>query len=314
MPLKRTPPPSTHFDAETSASNRENRYGSEILCAGKESGDELVNQGGSVRLTFGEPEIDLQSFTSNISERKKRKLDEIVGGNADIALLIREMFTLFSKEQEIRFLELKSSVDLMSKKHDEFLTKIVSLEKERKADRILIKDLEEKLEALERKSRGTGIEIRNIPKQNNETKEILCDEIMRLGKTLNVEIDSSKIKDIYRLKSKDSSNPVIVDLTTVILKDKVLKATKIFNKSKPKGEKLNTTHLNSKYQHKPLYLSEALTQKTQRLFYLARQFQKTHGYNFCWTTNGIVYLKMNEGTAHVRINTDADIEKLRIEK
>lgn len=199
----------------------------------------------------------------------------------------------------------------MSSKYDDFLQKISTLEKERKEDKILIKELEEKLEVSERKSRGAGIEIRNIPKHNGETKENLCNEIMQLGNTLSVNIDCSNIRDVYRLKSKDASNPVVVDLTSVLLKDKILKAVKSFNKTRAKGEKLNTTHLNDSYQSKPLYISETLTHKTQRLYFLARQFKKSHGFDFCWTTNGFVYLKKTEDSSHIRINHDTDLDKLR---
>ena len=308
MPINRSPPttPATPVAAPEKPKTSDQRTADT-----KES----ASKSGPIRINLCDAELDLQSLTSNIAERnkssKKRKLNELVGENADIAAIIGEMFKVFSKEQELHFQELKDSMELMSNKHDEFLVKIVSLEKERKADRLLIQELEEKLETLERKSRSTGIEIRNIPKQNDETKEKLCSEVIKLGKTLNVEIDGSKIQDIYRLKSKDSSNPVIVNLTTVLLKDSVLRAAKHFNKSKPREEKLNTTHINSKYQPKPLYIAETLTQKNQRLYFLARQFQKSHGYNFCWTANGIVYLKNTEGSAHIRINTDADINKLR---
>lgn len=118
-----------------------------------------------------ESEPDLHSLAINITERKKRKFDD---ENTDIMVLIKEMFVSFSREQEKRFQELKTSMDLMSNKYDDFLSKINTLETEKKADKLLIKELEEKLETMERKTRCTGIEIRNIPKHSGETKEFLC--------------------------------------------------------------------------------------------------------------------------------------------
>lgn len=256
-----------------------------------------------------ESEPDLHTLSANITERnKKRKFD---GETSDTLVVLKEMFSSFSNEQKNRFQDLQASIDLMSNKYDEFLSKIAYLEKERQSDKLIIKELEDKLETLERKSRGVGIEIRNIPKQKGETKDTLVGEISKLGEILNVDIKTSNIKDIYRLKSKDSSDPIVVDFTTVLLKEKVLKSVKTFNKNKQKGIKLNTTHLSSSYSQKPIFISEALTHKTQRLYYLARQFRKSHGYSFCWTANGIVYLKYNEDSSHIRINNDADLEKLR---
>lgn len=254
-------------------------------------------------------EPDLHTLAANITERKKRKHE---GEKSDISEIISKMFSSFSNEQDKRFQELKTSIDLMSNKYDQFLSKINCLEKERQSDKLIIKELEDKLETLERKTRVAGIEIRNIPKQNGETKDTLVSEISKLGGILSVDINTNNIKDIYRLKSKDSSDPIVVDFTSVLIKDKVLKSVKTFNKSKQKGSKLNTNHLNANYSQKPIYISEALTHKTQRLYYLARQFRKSHGYSFCWTANGIVYLKNNEDSPHIRINNDADLEKLRI--
>lgn len=295
MPLKRTPPasPSMSVVVPETVRNTNLKF------------NKALNDSP---LKHSESEPDLHSQTLNVTERKKRKLEE---EHTDIKALIKEMFSVFTKEQEKRFEELKSSMDVMSNKYDEFLANISILEKERQADKLIIKELEEKLETLERKCRGTSIEIRNMPKQNRETKETLCAELLQLGKTLNVNIDESNIRDIYRLKSKDDSNPVIVDLTTVPIKDKVIRAVKNFNKSKAKEDKLNTTHLNAKYQNKPLYIAETLTHRTQKLYFLARQFKKSHGFNFCWTANGFVYLKQNEGSPHIRVTHASDIDKLR---
>lgn len=294
MPLKRTPPASPAPQTPTAASR------SELPT--------LLAVTSASPLQHCESEPNLREIAANFTERKKRKYED---EHLDVTVLIKEMFSTFSKQQDKRFQELKTSLELMSSKYDEFLQKISTLEKERKEDKISIKELEEKLEASERKSRGAGIEIRNIPKQSGETKESLCNEFMQLGKTLSVNIDCTNIRDIYRLKSKDASNPVVVDFTSVLIKDRILKALKSFNKARAKGEKLNTTHLNHSYQFKPVYITETLTHKTQRLFFLARQFKKSYGYDFCWTTNGYVYLKKTEDSSHIRINHDPDLDKLR---
>ncbi|KAJ0183236.1 hypothetical protein K1T71_001212 [Dendrolimus kikuchii] len=239
---------------------------------------------------------------------------------------MKDMFAEFSKQQDLRFselqitmsnirqqnLELSKNVELVSFKYDEFMSRISTLEKEREKDKKIINQLEDKVESLERKSRATGIEIRNIPITVGQNKENLSNLFLNLGKTLNVQIDKQAIRDIYRIKSKDTSNPIIVEMTTVIMKDNIIKAVKIFNKTNKKGEKLNTTDLDTRYPVKPIYISETLSQKTQKLFYLARIFQKNHGFSFCWTDNGIVYLRKNENTSQIRITSEADIDKLRL--
>ncbi|XP_073967330.1 uncharacterized protein [Choristoneura fumiferana] len=238
---------------------------------------------------------------------------------------LRDMFASFSKEQDRRFSELKTtiidlkeqnseltkSVELMSDKYDEFLVRVSELEAKRKEDALRIQYLEEKLETVERKHRDTGIELRNIPKTNGETKETLCNIVVNLGKAVRTEINRSDIKDIYRLKSKDSSEPIIAELTSVLVKERVIKAVKHFNKTKPVGEKLNTTHFQFQQPAKPVFVSETLTSKAQRLFSAARAVQREYGYAFCWTSHGVVYLRKDENSPLVKISNEAKLDVIR---
>lgn len=313
LPLRRTPPASP-CPSELIQTSNETSHQASLTAT------DSVNKSP---LQHCESAPNLQSLTTNIIERKKRKL---MNSDDNISATIKEFFSQFSKDQDKRFQELQNtisklneqndelrkSVNLMSDKYDDFLLQITRLETEKQEDKKTIRQLEDKLELLERKSRTSGIEIRNIPKESGETKDSLCSVLSNLGKTIDLEINHSSIRDIYRLNTKDGSNPVIVDFTSVLTKEKVIKGIKSFNKSRVNKDKLNTTHLNPQNQPKPLYVSETLTQKTHRLFYLARSFQKTHGYEFSWTSNGIVYLKETAGSPQIRITTELDIEKLRI--
>lgn len=295
MPLKRTPPASPLQTLPTSA------HGSDINIS---SGAVHLQPEPALHHCVSAP--DLTSINTKRGKKRKQETDEI-----NITCYIREMFATFSKEQEQRFKELKASIELMSNKHDEFLSRISVLETERKEDKTKIQILEEKIETLERKSRAASIEIRNIPKNNGESKDNLCDFVVKIGNTLNIDIKTQDIKDIYRLKSKDSANPIVAEFSTVLLKEKLISAVKLFNKTKKKGEKLNTSHMKLQCPQKPIFISETLTYRTQRIFFLARNFQKTHGYTFCWTSHGVVYLRKNENTPQIKINSEAELENLR---
>ncbi|CAH2258862.1 jg12565 [Pararge aegeria aegeria] len=200
---------------------------------------------GNSMMQHGDSAPDLPSLGLNVTERKKRKHD---GLNPSTASYISDMFTSFSRQQEKLFKELKytidnlreqnedlkKSVDTMSSKYDEFLFRISTLESERKQDKIIFQQLEEKIENLERKSRCAGIEIRNIPKSSGETKENIADTVKNLGKVLQIDLIGSDIRDVYRINSKDGSNPIIAELSSVIMKEKIITKVKNFNKSKPK--------------------------------------------------------------------------------
>lgn len=306
MPINRTPPPaspapmSSDDTSQTRPSNAMER----------------------TMIHHCESAPDIPSLTLNVTERKKRKHD---GVNPNIMSYISEMFSAHTNEQAKLFKdlqtivssikeqndELKKSVDTMSSKYDEFLSRISVLEAEKKQDRYIIQQLQEKIENMERKSRFSGIEIRNIPKNNEETKENLCTTVKKLGECLKVNLQDSDIRDVYRINSKTGSRPVIVEFNSVIIKEKMLSEVKKFNKKKPKSEKLNTSHLNYSQKNIPIYVTETLTQNTQKLFYQARLFQKSHNYLFCWTSRGIVYLRKNENSSQIRINNVTDLENLR---
>ncbi|XP_011557012.3 uncharacterized protein LOC105387907 [Plutella xylostella] len=260
-----------------------------------------------------------------MAERKKRKFE---GEEAnDIAIMMKDMFSKLSKEQNQRFHDLQScinnlseenselvkSIELMNHKYDEFLSRITRLESERKTDKVIISQLEDRIETMERKARASGIEIRNIPKTSGETKNELCAIVKSLGKTLNVDIHDHDIRDIYRIKSKDSTNPIITEFSSVLKKEKILKASKDFNKNKSKGDKLNTSHFQIKTPVKPVFLSETLTYKAQRLFYLARDLQRNYNFAFCWTSHGVVYLRRDENSPQIRVTNETDLEGLRKE-
>ncbi|KAG7303248.1 hypothetical protein JYU34_011715 [Plutella xylostella] len=224
---------------------------------------EAANQGAAERESCDPPASisvqhydsapDLRLLLDTVTERKKRKFDH---SDSNIIDVMKEMFNAFARDQDARFERLQTtisnlkeqnneltlSVELMSSKYDEFLVKISELESERKKDKEAIYFLEDKIEYLERKSKSTGIEIRNLPKKTGETKKDLCSLIQNFGNSINVDMNQSCVKDIYRIRSKDASNPILVEFTTVIQKETVLENVKAFNKTKKIGEKLNTGH------------------------------------------------------------------------
>lgn len=60
-------------------------------------------------------------------------------------------------------------------------------------------------------------------KKREETKEDLCNLIKNIGKTLEIPVETSEIRNIHRGVSKTSpESPIIVDFTTVIKKDRIL--------------------------------------------------------------------------------------------
>lgn len=276
----------------------------------------------------------IEDHTSNITIRSKRKFEDEADGTemrsftsgmrgmiASFTLSMEQRFnTLQDSVNEIKFQneEISRNLSFSSEKYDELLLRFKTLEEEKKEDRKFINFLEDKVESLERKSLLTSIEIRNIPKAtaNNDPlqhKLELCQLVKNLGNALQVNLSDSDIKDIYRNNpKKDNSSKITVEFTSTLTKDKIISAIKSYNRSKPKGQKLNSENLKMSGPIKPVYVSESLTYKMQSLFFLARQFAKDYDYNICWTARGVVYLRKTTAAPYIRILNSSDLDKLKV--
>lgn len=102
----------------------------------------------------------------------------------------------------------------------------------------------------------------------------------------------------------------MVEFTTVLKRDSLLSALKKFNKGRNGSDKLNTGHLHIKGPTNPIFVSESLTFKTKKLFHMARECAKSRGYSYCWTSNGVVYLRKKDNMPQIRIANESDLNNL----
>ncbi|CAG9133035.1 unnamed protein product [Plutella xylostella] len=217
------------------------------------------------------------------------------------------------KQQNILITE---SMEFMSAKYEEMKERVENIEIERKKNAAYVQLLEDKVENMKRQSRIAGIEIRNIPTQKLETKEILLKKVIDIGKYIGVSLDTRDIRDVFRIKNsrpQSTTNTVVVDFVSVIKKEQILHSFRQFNKSN-QDKRLNTTLLNLDGPSQPIYVSESLTSKAKRLHYLARDFAKTNDWSYCWSSHGKIYLKKREGERYVLIHSESDLKKLETQK
>jgi hypothetical protein len=260
--------------------------------------------------------VDAEDAMSNVTQRSlntKRKREELVEkcDLDDFKSLMMNMFQDLKntmKEIKEQNTQLQESVNFTAAKYEEIKEKMQKVEEERTEDRKYICQLEEKLEQLERQGRASSLEIRNIPITKDETKLGLTKIVADLGKTINVPIQESDVKDIFRVNAK-TSKPLIIDFTTVLLKENILRGIKKFNKDN-RDNKLNTGYLKMDGPNVPIFISENLTSKTKRLFFLAREFGAQNKFKYCWTSYGKVFLRKEDGTPLIRIESEKDLNKI----
>lgn len=212
--------------------------------------------------------------------------------------------------------EIQNSIDFISNKYDEVLQKMNQLQDEVGKNKEHIKNLENKVEYLEKNSRSATIEIRNIPLQPNENQSKLSEVVKKIGDNINYQINDGDIRNIYRIKPKKSSpNPaaIVVDFTTCTKKFGIIKATREHNKNNPNG-KLSTTHLDISGPPRAVYIDEQLTSYTSRLYYLVRIFAKENNFDHRWTHNGNIYLRERDGSPALLVKEEGQLKQLRTEK
>ncbi|CAG9138041.1 unnamed protein product [Plutella xylostella] len=218
---------------------------------------------------------------------------------------------LFTAVEEIKSqnYEIRASMEFISQKYDEFKLQLEKLERDHAKSHEYIQSLEEKIDTLERGQRSTCLEIRNIPCNKPETKEMLLKTVTEISRKLNVKMDSQEVKDIFRTKNKDpKKTTVILDLTSVLTKEKVIQMFKKYNKEKPR---LSTEDLKLPGPSQPIFISENLSAKMKRVFFLARDFAKMNNFKFCWTSSGKIFLRKTEGEGPILIRCENDIIKLK---
>lgn len=305
MPLNRTPP--SNVDKESTNDN-------------------------SAPFSFAKHDECSMTETPKIKQsfrNKRRRSDEIGDRLASFMDEIKDLLADFKKEQNCKFEKLEkiflvvdeirkqnsdiqSSVDFLSQKYDSVVSQIGKLESEKQANLQSLQLLEDRLENYERLSRSSCIEIRNIPTVKSETKDSLLNIIIATGKLLNTSIQPSEVNDVFRLNSKDPANrTVFVDFNSVLTKERVIRNYRKANKEK---NRLTTEKLRLSGPTKPVFISESLSTKTKRLFFLAKDYAKTNEYTYCWTSSGKVYLRKKEGTPAILVKSELDLEQLKLQK
>lgn len=237
---------------------------------------------------------------------------------------IREIITTFQQEQNKKFDILQTAINDVRKQNEEIIKSVEFLsgeynvlkdrldkmERDKKNNLEYIATLENKIESQDRMLMVSSLEIKNIPPVNGESKTDLIKVMQSIAETLDVPVQTSDIRNIQRINTKKPENkPIIVDFTSVLTKEKLIEHCKKFNRT----NKLTTSHLHIKGPSKPIFISENLTYKTRRLYFLARDFAKTNDYKYCWTAGGKVYIRKKEGEPTLRLNGEEDIKVLRNE-
>lgn len=255
-----------------------------------------------------EPDCEVD-FTTFREEMKKMMSSMLAAQSSDIKKIFPTLSEIKTSNSNI-----EKSIAFLAAQHEELKNKIETMEIQAKKDKDYITVLEDKLEDLQRGNRKTNLEIKNVPKMPQESKEDLIKMVGHLSETVGCKIEKRDIKDIYRIQAKNlkeqtKNQPIVVEMSSAIQKADFLKLAKSYNIRHK--EKLCAKHLGISINRDiPIFTSEQLTAKGARLHFLARDLARTKQYKFCWTAYGRVYVRKDENSRIITIQNESQVNSL----
>jgi chromosome segregation ATPase len=280
------------------------------------------------------PELSIQQQTAESAEhhvtlrRTKRKLSES-GCESQLTSFMtemRKMFLDFKTEQDKRMdmlcntvediknqnNDIRNSLDFLSGAYDSLKKQIDTLDQERQQDLRLIDSLQEKIDKFEQSHRSTCLEIRNLPPSKQESKDSLLKIVRDTLQVIGLDVLAQDVKDVFRIATREPGNKtIIVDFTSVLTREKVIEKFKKYNKE---HSRLSTETLKMSGTPKPIFISENLSPKLKRLFFLARDFAKNNNFKYCWVSHGKIFLRQSDGSTLIIIRSEKDLTHLSQQK
>lgn len=159
-------------------------------------------------------------------------------------------------------------------------------------------------DTLEQYSRRNCIKIHAVPEIQGEN---VISEVVKVGRTLGMDLDPKLIDNCHRLGKQNLDRGVrgiIVKFIRHFEKQEMLK----LRKSK---RNLNTTDLVFKEASNIILINENLTQHRRHLFSLARKMKITSGIMYVWTRNGNIYIRKNERSPITQIRSQEDLDAVK---
>lgn len=208
--------------------------------------------------------------------------------------------------------EMDRSMMFINKTYEGLTSNVMNLEKERIENADNINRLQKQIQDMNFLTRQATIELRNIPNKENEKPKDLISAVTSVGRTIDMDIQTSAFRDVYRIPGKSGlCRPIVAEFGCVSTRNEFLAKVRKFNKEHAIYDKLNTQLIGIAGERKPIYVDEHLPPAIKKLLYDARQFAKARNYS-SWYSNGRILLKKDPADKPIEIKSEKCLTRLSV--
>lgn len=303
------PPPESNVTLRKN--ERKRKHGEELTEIFHDFKNDIKNTLHTWKIEF---EQEIKNLNKNAVEDIKVELNKLTSSTNDLKREVVGISREFSKIKE-EFLSLRSSVEFTSAQYDDMNNKLSSysdsvkkmetMECELKAVKNECQALQTLLNMNDQRDRLLNLEFVGIPETKDED---LNDLTVKIAQAANVTIGTHDIiqanRVTPRVKMQGRTRTVVAKFRSRFIKDNIL--------SGARKNRITTKNIDMPGTPVPIFVNEHLTPYNKIILRKLKILAKDKGIQYVWTKNGKIYLRKNNLSPAIQVQTDEDIEKLNI--
>ncbi|KOB73882.1 hypothetical protein OBRU01_10436 [Operophtera brumata] len=168
-----------------------------------------------------------------------------------------------------------------------------------------VKALEDENMKQQQWVRLQNLEITGIPEDKNESTSEL---VLKVTKHIGVNIEPYELEFAHRVQPRRAESAararsIIVRLRERVVKDRIIAAAR-------KHRAITAKDMGIGSESNKIYVNEHLTKDSKMLLNSCKQKAKEVNYKYTWTKNCRIYVRKNETSPAIPINSSADLIKI----
>jgi hypothetical protein len=249
----------------------------------------------------------------NITLRKKPNIPHLTNPSEDLQALVSEIRLMRQDMAKLQS-EFFNRFEALTEKLLDYDARIVKLEEKEKENVLLksqVAQLQEKLNQQAQHSLNSELEIIGLPESPNENPYHM---VLATASKIGLNLEEVDVNYVSRVgpRRKDEKNdgqprPLMVSFVRRAKREEFLKH------AKTRRTALYSKDIVPTGPEKKLFVNERLTSESRYLFRDTRAWIKEHGFKYCWTRSGNIYVRKHDGrdgSPALQIRSHQDLQKL----